>query len=83
MALAQLLKNFVLLAKSIAVSILRVVEHETCLIENGDLVCVLKLSTLIPSNNSLIDKRSVARKILYDSNSLSVFVLVEYQAMPI
>jgi hypothetical protein len=83
MAFPKLLQDPVLLTESIAVPILRVVEHEPCLIEDGYLVCVFELTTLVPSNDGLIDKGPVARKILNESYGLPVLVLIEYQAMSI
>lgn len=60
MSFPQLLQNPVLLSEPIAVSILWVVEYEARLIEDRDLVCVLKLATLVPANNGFIDKGTVA-----------------------
>lgn len=77
MAFAELLEDLILLAESIAVSILWVIEHESCLVKNRYLVSILELSALVPSDDSFIDKRPIARKILYNSNSFSVLIFVE------
>ena len=63
MSFAQLLQDPVLLSESIALPISRIVEEEFGLVQNGDLIAVLKFSVLISPDNSTVDKSPVAGKI--------------------
>lgn len=77
MTFTELLKNLVLLTESIAVSVSRIIEHETSFVKDRYFIGVLELSTLIPANDSFVNKSAIARKVLYDSNSLSVLILIK------
>lgn len=83
MPLAKLLKYSILLPERVTIPILRIVEYKSSLVKDGYLVCVFELSALVPSNNSLIDKRAITREILHNRDSLSIFAFVEYETMTI
>lgn len=83
MPLAKLLKYSILLSERITVSVLRIVEYKSSLIKDRYLVRVFELSTLVPSNYSLVDKSAITREILDNRDSLSIFAFVEYDTMTV
>ena len=83
MPLAKLLEYSILLSERITVSVLRIVEHKSSLIKDRYLVCVFKLSTLVPSNNSLVDESAISGEIFDNRDSLPIFAFVEYETMTV
>lgn len=83
MPFAQLLQYPILLAKCTSISVTRVIEQASCLIQDRDLVPVLELAALIPSNDGLIHKGSVAREVFNECHTLAFFGLIEDNAMAI
>lgn len=83
MTFAKLLENPVLLSESTAVPVSWIVEHEPRLVKNGYFVGILKLTTLVPSDDGLVDESAIAREIFYNCNTYSVLVLVEDNTMPV
>ena len=83
MTLAQLLLNAVLLAKRGRVAVSRVSEDATRLIDNTDLVSILKLSSLVTADDCIVDEGSIRRKVFEDSYRVASFVLWEEEAVAI
>lgn len=65
-ALAQLLKDAILLSEPVCVSRLWVAEYEPRFIQNSYFVSVLQFPTLIAANNGFIDERPIAGEVLQD-----------------
>lgn len=83
MPLAKLLKYSVLLSERVTLSILRIVEYKSSLVKDRYLVCIFELSALVPSNDSLINKRAITWEVLYNRDSLPIFAFVKYETMTI
>ena len=83
MTLAQLLKNPVLLSKSIAISGSGIVEKEARLIEDRDFVCIFQLSPFIPANDCFVDECTIAGQVFNDGGIDAVLVLAKDYAMAI
>jgi hypothetical protein len=77
MAFSEFVDKSVLLQEGVCLAILGVSENETSLVEHGDLVVLLELSPLVPPNKRIVDKCSIAREILQDSNRVITLVLGE------
>jgi hypothetical protein len=58
-------------------------EDETGLVQNGNFVSFLQLSSLVPANNCVIYKRSVSREIFEDCDDISALLLGEKQTVAI
>ena len=81
--LAELLKDSILLAEGVALSALRIVEHEASLIQDRNLVPIFELAPFVPTNDCLIDESAITGEILNNSDRFAVLVLVEYEAMSV
>lgn len=58
-------------------------EDETGLVQNGNLVSFLQLSSLVPANDCVVYKRSVSREVLKNCDDISALLLGEEQAVAI
>lgn len=83
MAFAQLLLHGILLPEPVCVALERVSEDKAGFVENGDFVAFAQLASLVPSNQRVVDKGSVARQVLEYGDSITAFLLSEEQAMSV
>ena len=83
MALAKLLKDSILLAKAIGVTVLGVTKNESCLIQDSNLVCFIQFPSLVSANDRFVYKRAVAGEIFQYGDRITVLVLAKDQAVTI
>ena len=83
MTLAQLLLHSILLVEAIGDSVERVPKNEAGLVEDSNLVALLQLSPLVAANDGVVDKGTVGRQVLEDSDGPAALVLAEEQAVTV
>lgn len=83
MALAELLEDAVAGVEGAGVPAARIPEHEACLVQDGDLVAVFQLPSLVPADELLLYEGAVDGQILKHGDDVPVSGLVEDQTVPV
>ena len=81
--LSKLLPKVVLLPEGAGVSAFGIAEDEASLIQDRNLVPFLQLPPLVSPDYGFVDKGAVGREVLKDSDSITLLVFGEEQAMSI
>ena len=82
-AFSELLLDRKLLPETIRFSVVRISERISCVVNYRNLVSFVQLTPVVPSNECVVYKGPIGRKILQDSDRPTTLVLVEQQAMPV
>lgn len=83
MPFAKLLLQGVLLPKSTGTVTPGVTEGKTSFVNDVDLVCILQLPTLIPTDDGVVDEGAIAGQIFQHGDGISVGMLREDNAVPV
>lgn len=82
-ALAQRAVNCVLLAEAIAVAGAWIAEDETRDVEDGYFITIVELAALVAAHEAVIDICAVARQVFQHSDTVSILVLMEEEAVAV
>lgn len=82
-AFAKLLLNTVVLLEAIRSSRSWVSEDEAGLVENGNLIAVAQLSSLVTSNDSIVDECPIRGEIFEDADAVAAAGFTEDEAVSI
>ena len=83
MAFAELMEDSILLPESVTLTIAAVVKEAARFIEYRYSISILQFSSLVASDDSVINEGPVARQILENGYRLTIFILVEDDAVTI
>jgi hypothetical protein len=82
-ALAEPLKDSVLLAELAGIAVEWVSEDKASLVQDPDLVPLVQYTALVSAYEGVVDKRAISGKILQDSNRVTTLVFKEDQTVPV
>ena len=82
-AFAQRSLDLVLLTETIGVAYAGISEDEAGLVQNGQLIAIMKIASLVSAHDNIVDISAVARKIFNDSNLVTILVLTEQETMTV
>ena len=60
-----------------------IIENETRLVQDRDLVCIFKFPTLVPADESFVDERTIAGQVFNNGGIPTILVLTEDNAMAV